>query len=283
MNRLFCLLFIVLFVAAGCGSSSDSDIGDDTTLGFSSDIIGASTYYLTYEESGATVQSTIVFSGDWETLSTDTVVVTDEWYNESGVLQFKGIYDIEVTLNEDGSLTGSSSSYEGSDTLTETDDGVVEWTFADKTWIDDWSSEKPASWFETVEFTADMIDSDTYYVSYLSNEMANLKVQETLTFSSDATSDYSVTALREYYVADVSGTFEDDDYGDYVYQFEEEDTYAITLNSDGTLSATSDEGTVTFILLEETDTSFVVYGAANDNSSIGNDTWSFAQPADWEE
>lgn len=260
MKRLLSLLLFVLLVASGCGDGSG---GSGNTLGFTASMIDDDTYYLSYEKDEETVQSTIVFSGD-------TATVTDEWYDADGVYQFKGTYRMAITLNDDGTLTGTSTSYEGSDTFTETSAtstaSVVEWIYDSETWADDWSTEKPEGWFETGEFTADMIDDDTYYVSY---EEDGLTVQQTITFSGDAASGYTVTVIQESYNA--SDTLEST----------ETNVYGITLSDDGTLTSTADEGAGTFTLLSETADNLVVHGADDGYTYTGADSWYFSQPEDW--
>jgi hypothetical protein len=257
MKRLLSLLFLVLLVVSGCGSDSSSD--SDSVVGFTSSMIDDDTYYLTYEENDNTVQSTIVFSS---TVAT----VTDEWYDADGVFHFRGSYGLTITLNDDGSLTASSSS-DADDTLTETSDYTIEWSYDSETWVDDWAYELPDDWYTTEEFTADMIDDDVYYLLY---EDGFYTAQETITFSGT-----QLTVFKEYILAvDGYETYDGEDYN-------EETTYSVTLNDDGSLTATSDEGSETMILVSSADTGYAVYVADEDYTYTGTDDWYISQPSDW--
>ncbi|SEA29140.1 hypothetical protein SAMN05660420_01741 [Desulfuromusa kysingii] len=252
MKRLLWLLVLILLFIAGCGDNDSSSNG--VSSGFTSSMIDDDTYYLSYEKDGETVQSTIYFSDG-------TATVIDEWYDSEGNYLYRGTYQLIVTLNDDGSLTATSSSSDEEDTLSESSDYTVEWSFDSDSWIDDWHTEIPDDWYETNEFTSDMIDNDIYYVSY---QDGLYTVQETITFSGDA-----VLVSKNYY----------DDNG--VWSSSEEDTsYVITLNDDGTLSGITNNGIVTFILVSETEEFLLVYAADDKYSYTGTDNWYFSDPTE---
>ncbi len=260
MNRLLCLLFLVLLITTGCGDNNGTN--DDEVVGFTTAMVDDDTYYLSYAKNNETVQSTVVLSGS-------TATVSDEWFDADGIFQYRGTYSFDLVLNDDGTLTATSSTDEGTDTLSETSTGsdysAVEWTYGTETWTDNWATEKPEDWYSIDSFTISMINNDTYYVRY-QNDMQI--IQETIIFSVSEESGYSVSVSQDIYEDESLESTSTTDYN-------------VTLNNDGTLSVVSDETVTTFTLISSSSDSLLVHGADEEDTFTGNDSWYFTQPDGW--
>jgi len=122
--------------------------------GFTAVMLNAGpTYYVTYDgdPDGTTVlgttQETIVFSGTGPYVAT----VTTEYFDASGVSQGQEMFDVNVILNADGTLTAQSAGEPEATIITLTGEtatyllvnGVAS---ATETWDDTWYLAPPAGW-----------------------------------------------------------------------------------------------------------------------------------------
>ncbi len=260
MKKLLCLLLFVLLTITGCGDNNDTN--DDEIVGFTTAMVDNDTYYLSYAKNNETVQSTVVLSGS-------TATVSDEWFDADGIFQYHGTYSFDLVLNDDGTLTATSSTDEGTDTLTETSTGsdysAVEWTYGTETWTDNWATEKPEDWYSIDQFQTTMIDDDTYYVTY---EKDMQTIQEIIVFYWSEEDGYVVSVTQ-------------DAYEDESLESTTTTDYNVTFNDDGTLSVVSDEIVITFTLISSSTDSLLIHGADEDDTFTGNDNWYFAKPDGW--
>jgi len=117
--------------------------------GFTAEMLDASpTYYVTYPgDPDGTIQDIIVFSGAGPYVAT----VTTEYFDANGVSQGQETFDVNVTLNADGTLTAQSAGEPEATIITLTGEtatyllvnGVAS---ATETWDDTWYFVQPVGW-----------------------------------------------------------------------------------------------------------------------------------------
>ena len=144
------LVLIGFFMAACSGGGSSNDSSTPTPDGFTAEMLDASpTYYVTYadDDNGSelgTTQETIVFSGT----GPYKLTLTEEHFDANNVFVSSEIFPVDVTLNQDGTLTATDSSGVTIVTLTsETSTYLaVNGVNGADTWSDLWYFAKPAGW-----------------------------------------------------------------------------------------------------------------------------------------
>jgi hypothetical protein len=289
MRKLVHFSFVLLagLMLTACGGSSGGSDSAVVLTGFTATMLNAGpTYYVTYPgdpdgtTNAGTTQETIAISG---TGGTYVVTITDTYFDASGNLVSTVAFTANVSLNPDGTLTASNPA-NPAETTTITLEGstasLLNVSGVDSgggNWTDVWHLSQPAGWLSdsgtpgTALFTAAMLNAGpTYYTSYPGDPDGTTSTgttQETIVIS--GTGPYVATVTDDYF--DASNAYVN------TVPF----TVDITLNPDGTLSASGSAlpGTTTLTLLAENAGYLDI--SANDGTETMTDRWYFSQPAGW--
>ncbi len=253
------LIVIQLFACGGGESSSKDSDSSNEAISFSQSILENNTYYFSWDDDGTTVQVTVSFSGN------QVIGIVERFSGSTS--QGTETYTSTASVNNDGSLTANIEGTVATYILIneENDYFTVEASNGTETWTDSWYFETPEEWLMPAQFTTDMLDDDTYYVTELDTN--NFTLQSTLVCSGT-----EATVTEQ--------TFNTD--GE--LQATNEFSLTFTLNADGTLTSTDNDGTSTYTLISQSDEYLIVHAVNGDDPG---DTWTMvwarSKPADWYE